>query len=203
MQTSDVDKYRAMLIEIKARTRLIRIFTATHPGVLPVPALAEFLYLHLRKILELVAMGSLLANAKSFGLAEEKLRRYWNAKELLNDLAALNPNFYPRPIIQKDSAEPGIKMVWLDRGNDYLTKDRFITLYDKCGSILHTRNPYRAELDSFALIEEVPKWSTWIVNLLDAHTITLHGDNHLYLFQMGAENANPSYTVFAPQKGAT
>jgi hypothetical protein len=200
MQSADADKYRGMMIEVKARTYLIRNFAAAHPGVLPLPALAEFLYLHLRKLLELVAMGSLLANAKSFGLAEEKLKKYWNAKDLLSDLSAINPNFYPRPIIQKESSEPGVRMEWLDRDADYLTKDRFITLYDKCGGVLHARNPYRTEPDYASLIVEVPKWTTWIVNLLNAHTISLHGDPNLYLFQMGKEGRNPSYTPFAPKK---
>jgi hypothetical protein len=86
MQTKDADRYRVMMIEVKGRTRLIKNFAASHPGILPIPALVEFLFLHLRKILELIAMGSLLANSKSFGLAEEKLKRYWNAKDLIADL---------------------------------------------------------------------------------------------------------------------
>jgi hypothetical protein len=171
MHTQDADRYRAMMIEVKGRTHLIRNFAASHPGALPIPALTEFLYLHLRKILELVAMGSLLANAKSFGLAEEKLKRYWNAKDLLSDLEVLNPKFYPHPIIQKPSVHPGVLMDWLDRGDDFLTKDKFITLYEKCGGVLHARNPFRPDPDYLALILEVPKWCTWIVNLLNAHTI--------------------------------
>jgi hypothetical protein len=200
MQSADVDKYRGMLLEVKGRTRLIKRFAAAPPEALPVPAVAELLYLHLRKILELVAMGSLLANAASFGLAEEKLRKYWNAKELLGDLNTLNPRFYPRPIVQKPSARPGVGEDWLDRGDDYLTKERFITLYDKCGGVLHTRNPYRPEPDYAALIAEVPKWRAWIVNLLNAHTINLHGDPHLYLFEMGDDGATPTCHVFAPKE---
>jgi len=68
-----------------------------------------------------------------------------------------------------------------DRPDDYLTKERFVTLYDKCGSILHTKNPFASEQDYAKLEEEGPKWYLRIVNLLNAHTIRLVGDVHLYL----------------------
>lgn len=47
-------------------------------------------------------------------------------------------------------------------------------------------------------LTELPQWVTWIVNLLNAHTIRLKDDHNLYLFQMGAEGENPNSTPFAP-----
>jgi hypothetical protein len=58
-------------------------------------------------------------------------------------------------------------MDWLDRPDDYLTKDRFVTLYDKCGGILHARNPFAPEQDHPMLEQAAPKWYLWIVNLLN------------------------------------
>jgi hypothetical protein len=199
MQSAEAKRYCDMMVEVKGRTHLIRTFGATHVGVLPLPALVELFYLHVRKILELIAMGSLLANAKSFGVAHEKLKKYWNPKDLLRDIEKLNPNFYPKPIIQKPSKSPGILMDWLERKDDFLTKDQFITLYDKCGSVLHTKNPFRPDPDYPSLALEIPKWCTLIVNLLNAHTIRLQNDPNLYLIQMGNKDTSPTYTVFAPQ----
>ena len=78
-------------------------------------------------VLELIAMGSLLANSKALAQVQSKIQRYWNAKDLLKDIQAINPDFYPRPIVQKPSQRPGVKMDWLDGSHDYLTKDRFVT----------------------------------------------------------------------------
>jgi hypothetical protein len=91
-------------------------------------------------------------------------------------------------------------MKWLDRPDDYLTKDRFMTLYDKCGSILHAKNPFAPEQDYAKLEEACPKWYLWIVNLLNAHTIRLVGDVNIYLVQMGNDSSAPTYTVFTPSK---
>lgn len=141
-------------------------------------------------------MGSLLANSKAFGQVQSKIQHYWNAKDLLKDIQGINPDFYPRRIIQKPSQQPGVKMDWLDRSDDYLTKDRFVTLYDKCGGILHARNPFAPEQDHPMFEQAAPKWYLWIVNLLNAHTIRLVGDTNIWLMQMGSDSASPTYRLF-------
>jgi len=187
-----------MMAEVKARSRLIDEIGEGRVSVFPQPARVEFVYLQFRKILELIAMGSLLANSKAFGQVQANIQRYWNAKDLLKDIHGINPDFYPRPIIQEPSQRRGVKIDWLDRPDDYLTKDRFITLYDRCGSILHARNPFAPEQD-YAKLEEVsPKWHLRIVNLLNAHVIHLVGDVNRYLIQMGSQSESPTATVFAP-----
>ena len=186
------------MAEVKARSRLAKEVGEGRIPVFPLPARVEFVYLQFRKIVELIAMGSLLANSKAFSQMQANIQRYWNAKELLKDIHDINPDFYPRPIIQKPSQRQGVKMEWLDRPDDYLTKDRFITLYDKCGSILHARNPFAPEQDYAKLEAASPNWYLWIVNLLNAHTIRLVGGVNLYLIQMGSDSKSPTYTVFAP-----
>jgi hypothetical protein len=156
-----------MMAEIKARSRLVKEVGEGHAGAFARPARVEFVYLQFRKILELIAMGSLLANSKAFAQVQSKIQHYWNAKDLLKDIQGINPDFYPRPIIQKPSQRPGVKMDWLDRPDDYLTKDRFVTLYDKCGGILHARNPFAPKQDHPMLEQAAPKWYLWIVNLLN------------------------------------
>jgi len=187
-----------MMLEIKARSRLIKEVGEGRVPVFPQPARVEFVYLQLRKIIELIAMGSLLANAKTFAQVQSNIQKYWNAKDLLRDIHAVNPDFYPNPIIQEPSEEPGIKKELLERPDDYLTKERFITLYDKCGSILHVKNPFASEQNYAKLEEEGPKWYLRIVNLLNVHTIRLVGDVHLYLFQMGSDTKPPTCDIFAP-----
>jgi len=89
----------------------------------------------------------------------------------------------------------------LEKKNDFLTKDRFVTLYNKCGSILHAQNPFAAVPDYQKMEEQGPKWYFWIVNLLNAHLIKLAGDPNLYLIQMNSGGESPTYHPFAPSLG--
>jgi hypothetical protein len=188
------------MAEIKARSHLTKKVGEGRVAMFSQPARVEFVYLQFRKIIELIAMGSLLANAETFSQVQSNLQKYWNVKDLLKDIHAINPDFYPRPIIQTPSNQPGVKMEWLDQPDDYLTKDRFMTLYDKCGRILHARNPFAPERDHAKLEAACPKWYLWIINLLNAHTIRLVGDVNLYLIQMGNDSSAPTSTVFAPSQ---
>jgi hypothetical protein len=198
MKSEDAQRYCTMMAEIKGRTWLIKELGEGGVPWLPQPARVECVYLQLRKVIELIAIGSLLANAEAFSRVQSNIQKYWHAKNLLEDIEAINPDFYPRPIIQKPSQRPGIKMDWNARKDDFLTKDRFITLYDKCGSIMHARNPFAPEPDYQKLDDQAPKRYLWIVNLLNAHLIRLTGSANLYLVQMGSEEAAPTYAVFAP-----
>jgi hypothetical protein len=192
------DKYRAVLIEIKQRTAVVDAFMFGTVHALYVPTTIESTCLQIRKILELIAFSSLIANKDIYANQYKKFAEHWNAKLMLQDMERINPEFYPHPIIQKPSSIPGMKSDWSDRKDDFLTKDRFIKIYEKCGGILHADNPYGSKTDYNYYRGHLKEWRNSIVNLLNAHTIKLVKDKNLYLFQMEAANANPSYTAFAP-----
>ena len=99
--------------------------------------------------------------------------------------------------------EGKIKSNWLDRENDYLTKDEFIKLYDMCGDMAHVKNPFDAEpsINYDTQISEALHWMTRIRNLLNAHSIRLMDDPNLYLVQMAAQDTFPTFTTFAPYGG--
>jgi hypothetical protein len=200
MQSAEAQKYCVMMAEIKTRWRLVKIVGEGRVSGFPPAVRVEFVYLQFRKILELIAMGSLLANSRVLGQVQSKIQRYWNAKNLLKDIQAINPDFYPKPIVQKPSQRPGINVDWLDRSGGYLTKDRFVTLYDKCGSILHAHNPFARQQDYLVLEKEAPNWHLWIRNLLNVHTIRLIGDATVWLMQMGSDPEPPTYHSFVPSK---
>ncbi|MDP3515794.1 MAG: hypothetical protein Q8S94_01390 [Pseudohongiella sp.] len=192
----DADKYRALLIEIKRRTSVADAFISQKINALYEATTVESACLQVRKILELIAFGSLIANKKVFKAQHEKFSKYWNAETMIRDMERINPNFYPKPILQKPSNKLGIKMEWLERPNDYLTKDKFVKVYKKCGAVLHAENPYGSKINYDYYGENLIKWRNEIVNLLDAHSIRLLDDTNLYLFQMGSNDKNPSYTPF-------
>lgn len=190
------EKYLTVLAEIKRRTEVIDDIISADSRLRYRATSIETACLQVRKILELIAFGSLIANVRIYSAQHRKFAEHWNPKIMLKDMARVNPSFYPSPIIQKPSAVPGIDMDWISRGPDYLTKDDFLLAYDKCGGILHAANPYGAATDLDAYQTNLTQWRNKIVKLLDAHTMTLVEDNHLYLFQMHAGGQPPTYHIF-------
>jgi len=191
------DKYRSLLIEIKRRTQVVDAFIFQQAHAVYLPTTIESACLQIRKILELIAFGSLVANLDEFSKQYEKFSKYWNASLMLKDMERVNHEFYPRPIIQRKSKEAGISINWDARPDDYLSKEKFLKVYEKCGAILHADNPFGSKIDYDYYQTTMPIWRNEIVNLLNAHTIKLSGDRNLYLFQMGSGENNPSYNAFA------
>lgn len=197
------EKYLAVLVEIKRRTEVIDDIISADSRLRYRATSIEAACLQIRKILELIAFGSLIANVRIYSAQHRKFAEHWNPKFMLKDMARVNPNFYPSPIIKKPNTISGIEMDWIERGRDYLTKDDFLVAYDKCGGILHATNPYGAETDFDGYQTKLTQWRNKIVNLLNSHTMTLVQDDNLYLFQMGASDKNPTYHVFGLVKKIT
>lgn len=198
MKTEDAQKYCSLMSEIKRRTAVIDGFSSGNIHALYRATTVESVYLQFRKILELIALGSLIANKEVFSNAYENLSKCWNAELIIKDIERINSDFYPCPIIQKVSCKPGIRMDLLDRSNDYLTKEELIKLYKKCGAVMHSGNPYGSQIDYAYQEEMIPHWREKILNLLNSHTIRLINDPNLYLIQMGNTDEDASYSVFAP-----
>lgn len=196
MQLLAPDKYLDVLREIKRRTRVIDAFMAGNTHAVFEATNIETVCLQFRKILELIAFSSLIANVKEYSQQYDKFAEHWNARLMLRDLERVNANFYPRPIIQEPASEPGITMRWLARPDDYLTKDRFIGVYEKCGGLMHAENPYASPMDYGYYKQQLVPWRKQIINLLNAHIVALSGDSNLYLFQMGADDKSPTYHPF-------
>ena len=75
-------------------------------------------------------------------MRQKKFAQHWHAARILDDLNAVNPNFYPVPGLQiKDETTGKVKAVDTPK-KPFLTKSDFVTLYEMCGGILHAENPY-------------------------------------------------------------
>ena len=57
-------------------------------------------------VLELIAMGSLLANSKALAQVQSKIQRYWNAKDLLKDIQAITQISIPDPSFRNPVSGP-------------------------------------------------------------------------------------------------
>jgi hypothetical protein len=173
--------------EIKVRLSVFDFFLTGDGDALYKPTMIETVCLQLRKILELVAMASLVANKDAYSEAHKSFAKHWNAKRLLQDIEKLNPDFYPRPVVLAPPKSSEAKLHFIDRDGDYLTKDEFVEIYLRCSKMLHADNPFAKKVDYKEYEKELPKWREKIVNLLDLHWISLLDKKELYLIQMSGE----------------
>ena len=112
------------------KNRMNAIYSiGTHKQTTLFPATnIEFIGLQIRKIIEHIAMGNLIANKELYEKYSSKFSSNWNAKYIFQDLERLNPKFYPEPV--KTDKSKG-KKEWTVIGKEYLSKEDAIKVYDK------------------------------------------------------------------------
>jgi hypothetical protein len=198
MQQGDIQKYCNLMEEVKRRINVINSFGSGLSGALYKAATTESVYLQFRKILELIAFGSLVANSKLFTKTYADFATKWNAKKLLKDLQSINSDFYPRPIDEVPSKRPNTKTDITEKAKDFLTRDEFVTLYQKCGKILHAENPYGTPISYADYDKNMQGWGTKIGNLLNRHVIRLVNDKHLYVIHLKEADGKAHGYVFSP-----
>lgn len=129
----------------------------------------EFLFLQFRKVLELIALSSLVANKNEYEKQQKHFYQDWHAEKILNKLEIINPSFYPIP--SKQIIEGKIKkMETINEG--YLDKKEFIKLYDKCSDWAHAENPFKKKKKiPDDIYEKLDDFRNKIMTLLNHHTI--------------------------------
>jgi len=195
----DIQKYCDLMEEIKRRTSVIDFFLTGGGHALYQPTTIESVSLQLRKILELIAFGSLVANKESYSAMYERFATTWNARLLLRDLERVNPDFYPKPVVESPSSDSRALHQLKDREPDYMTKEEFEKIYEKCGAIMHADNPYGSRIDYAYYSGKLPAWRSEVVNLLNNHQIRLLNEPGFYLIHMKEnQDDNVHYYKFAP-----
>ncbi len=184
MPEADIEKYCTVMEEIKRRMTVIDFFLMGQGSAIYVPTTVETGCLQLRKVLELIAFGSLIANKEAYSAVYSDFAKHWNAGELLKSLSRINPDFYPQPVVEVPSDQPGIKHGLRKRDPDYLSDKEFVEVYGRCGVIMHAANPYSAGIDYDFYQKKLPIWRSRIINLLNSHEIRLVGNPGMYLVHM-------------------
>lgn len=157
--------------EVKSRIQAIENHSFMPMGK-EIDTRSELIAVQFRKILEMIAFGSLIANRESYSYVYKNYTSHWNAKEMLGNLRTINPTFYPVPLKTPITRADGTKH--FDRvGKGYLTDEQFISLYKDCGAILHTKNPYALKKVKAFSPEATAKWIKLIKGLLCIHLARL------------------------------
>jgi len=144
------ERYRTAMVEIKRRLRGIdRVLGAKKPRTLTAEFDNEFMWLQVRKIVELVAFGGMMADEARYAAlrAEAKdnpnYRRDWKVGQILKRLAEITPHYLPKPLGQMLHLQDGTKH--FEAGPELETLERFVAIYELAGEHLHAPNPFDDE----------------------------------------------------------
>ncbi len=126
MIIEDMDKYCRCMDEVKRRiTAITNILDKSHTTLYQATNI-EFICLQFRKILELIALGSMVANKDEYARQHEKFAKHWHATRILEDIEEINPKFYPVPKKQVIDPDTGKVSMLVDIPDRYLTRDDFV-----------------------------------------------------------------------------
>ena len=203
--------YRERMQEIVYRLEVVDALIRGDRDLLYLPTTVESIYLQLRNILELIATASLVMNDAETAVLNSGGRK-WHAGDILDAVETVNPKyFYPKPtrLFEKDrpNAKVGVdgyRGELEDFRGDYLSRDKFATLYDVCSKAIHTPNlfdkkPYiKSDKKCKQFLEQAGKWRNRILALLTHHQFQLAGDDDvLYVAHTIGKNAGiPCHTFY-------
>lgn len=186
--TETVNLYVQQLREIKYRMNVVAAITDGKRYKTPYPATnIELVYLQFRKILELIALSSLVANKEEYAKIEKEFATEWRAKKILKKIKDINPDFYPAPSQQiRDPKTNNVDLKPITSG--YLTEENFVELYNLSSNLIHARNPFSPEVDLGLYNSRIIEWEGKIRTLLNHHSILLYRGNNMIAAGMQSEN---------------
>jgi hypothetical protein len=160
-------KYASMMWECRYRVETLRDFTSGKTHCTYLQATIEAEALQLRKLLELIAFSSLVSYQEAYRSVRSDIAKDWHAARILRKIEGINPEFYPVPIDGYN------RKGWNRLQGGYLTRKQFERLYDKCGAMLHSQNPFSKGKSSLAFHKKVPEYLSRIETLLSEHLVEL------------------------------
>lgn len=160
----------------------------------------EIVAVNIRKILEMIAFGSLTANKSAYENVYAGIEKKRSAKMLLNELEKIHPDFYPKPLLQPTITDGVPRHLHFDlQTAGFLTRDEFIELYDLCSKVIHFRNPFAAVVVVNFRIA-VLEWVARIETLLAFHLFRLAGLPQIWLGELLAPGDGKSHVYIASPK---
>lgn len=155
----------------------------------------ENICLQIRKLLELIAMSSLIMNKEAFEKAEKSFKTMWNAKLILKDIKRIHPQFFPMSISGTLSKNENGSWVMDEINHKPLIEETFCKIYDKCGAALHIPNPFSENENLFhELGEKIPMWLDQIYLTMENHMVFLYGTDLAYAIQFNGLDLDKNIT---------
>lgn len=170
--------------EVKKRIKVAAHFIKSPSNAIFYHTAIESAALQIRKILERIAFGSLIANRDIYEKTYKNFSTTWKASILLKDLARINPHYYPVPITPNPQRnEDGILLHSIIQ-DGYLKPEDFQDAYETCNGLLHATNPYKSEKNMQELALKLANWIKLIVQLLNTHEIHFIDMSSMWVINM-------------------
>lgn len=185
------EKYSNIITEIRDRVLSADMFSNEKNCIF-----IECTSLQIRKILELIAYLSILANGDKLNSDE---RSDYHAKRIVENLNKKTTIFYPFPsrIIAPDNSNGQPALIPLGNKSSLSQKD-FAEAYQLCGKVLHAQHPLKSDLDIELVFSKNKATLSKIKQLIQNHTVGIKRAENQYSFLYvevdftNSEQAKPS-----------
>ena len=206
--------YRERMQEIVYRLDVVEAFIRGDRNALYMPTTVESIYLQFRNVLELIATASLVMNDSAMNVLQQDGWRTWHAGDILDVVEMVNPTyFYPIPtrLVERNTSNQkvgvdGYRGEFEDFKGDYLTREKFSTLYDICSKTVHIpslfdKRPYiKSEKKCKQLLKQASGWRQRTIALVMHHRFMLAGDDDTMFVVYTGENAIFHTAIFTKMK---
>ncbi len=172
MKQADLDRYASLMHEARLRLNVLRSLSSGESNTTYVRTNTESICLQLQKVLELIAFSSLVSHREAYSKVRQDIAKDWHGNRILKAVEKINPLFYPQPVNGWVSTKSGPARFKNLRGG-YLSRSQFAKLYDRCGELLHSTNPFAKEHNFASFTRMSPEWVQRIEKLLLEHTVSI------------------------------
>jgi hypothetical protein len=137
--------------------------------------------LHLRFVLELLALSSLVTRPGDFDRVASSLRNK-GAKAARKLALGVNVDYWPNPVIQQQKAPGQFDLPSVEAG--FLTEADWGREFGFTSSLLHARNPDEEPPDWQGAVVRLRGLVDGLIRLLDHHVVHLAGGDHMLACSM-------------------
>jgi hypothetical protein len=160
---------------VEARNRNLRAFDV------------EVVALHIRKVCELICLGSLCASISMQRKLERKFRTVSSLDAILGELEKANPKFFPK----------GIDVEFRDEGRQFhisptkrenLQRGDLANAFKDASELIHARNPLHSPLNYQEKLDDILKYQPKFGLYLLQHTVVLSPLKSIIVCDMNVKN---------------
>jgi hypothetical protein len=176
MRNFSIDQYSDIVKEIRERILSAEILSEESKNIVFI----ESTSLQIRKILELIAYLSVLANKEKLN---HDSRNEYHAERIIKKLTEKTTIFYPFPSHIFPPINNDEQPILIPIGYKYaLSQDEFSKAYNNCGEILHAQHPLKNKINIEEYVRENKITLNKLKELLARHTIGIKHDTNKYTF---------------------
>jgi hypothetical protein len=188
--------YCNLMEEVRSRIDLVSAASSGSFLGLPQFAAYELCQLQFRLICELIALGALAAHGDIPATQSGRLTKAYQADFILNALEKLHPDFYPKPGKQVLGSNGRPKHIDLIKSG-FLTKEELLSLYHRCGDILHRGTMRTVKPRTVGDFNEINETNEKIRTLLNHHQIVLSDSDYMMIVVMMAKEDGKVHAALA------